>query len=265
MKAFTGNKDIDLKIIQNLKDEDIPAICRVNKYVSKLCEDENFWLNRLLNKSKIHIEDLKKIKGNLTYKKLYKYLYLGDYGEGLFHSIQNDNVYLYKLIPINKNSGSMLTHAACFYSIEIINYIFLNELHYFDDKDIFKSYMYTIGHEKTISWMDKMDLINYSDFITSWLFEIDEDFVKDNYIYEIIKKYLHKVENTDDFMFYLGDSLKYSKLESREKIFDLFLENNIDVDNYECAIIEAKIVVEDKNKLNKWVNYINNKMKKSNN
>ena len=105
MKAFTGNKDIDLKIIQNLKDEDIPAICRVNKYVSKLCEDENFWLNRLLNKSKIHIEDLKKIKGNLTYKKLYKYLYLGDYGEGLFHSIQNDNVYLYKLIPINKNSG----------------------------------------------------------------------------------------------------------------------------------------------------------------
>ena len=265
MKVFTGNKDTDLRIIQNLEDKEIYTVGKVNRYVYKLCEDENFWINRLLNRSKFSIEKINKIKGDLTYKKLYKYLYLGDYGQGFNHAIQNDNVYLYKLIPIKKFHLLYTTviNAAGFGSIEILNYIFLSISG--DDRYNFILSCYSGANDKTINWLDKMDLIDYSQFISKMILEgCDED----DYTYDMIKKYLHEVKYTEDFMDELGYSLSNSNLESRKKIFDLFIENNIDIDYYENAILAAEdrsvYRCIDKNKLINWVNYVNNKMKRPN-
>ena len=263
MKAFTGIKDIDLKIIQQLSDKEIPIVCRANKYVSKLCNDETFWFNRLMDKSKLSLEDLKNIKGNLSYKKVYRYLYLGDYKKGVIEAIKDDNVYLYKAIPISKDGEflyEIAMDAAGYNSIEILNYIFINSTDL--EKQDLPIYIYSLASEKTIKWMDKMDLISYSDYIKEWIVVDVEVFENIVYPYQIIKKYITKVKNYDGFMKTLGASLHYGDLETRKKIFDLFIENNIDVENYKDAITTAERIVEDKNKLKEWIDYINIKMKK---
>ena len=49
-KTFTGIKDVDMIILSNLDDRDLLTKCTLNKYVNKLCNDENFWRNRFLAK-----------------------------------------------------------------------------------------------------------------------------------------------------------------------------------------------------------------------
>src|SRR5581483_204211 len=103
MQTLSGNKDTDLQILQNLNDTDFPTICKVNKYIHSLCENESFWLNRFLLKTKYTRMDLdnmrKPIKPNdgpLTYKKLYEYLQLNNTDKVKWIIIKRDNVYLYK-------------------------------------------------------------------------------------------------------------------------------------------------------------------------
>ena len=220
-------------------------------------------MNRLLNKSKLSTEDLRNIKGNLSYKKVYRYLYLGDYYNGTIEAIKDYNVYLYKAIPIDKTvslTAELVMDAAGYGSLEILNYIFIKTTNLEERHDLFFN-IYSTASEKTIKWMDKMGLISYSDYVKEWIEMNGGDFVNVDFPYEIIKKYLPKVEETYDLMGYLGASLHYGDLESRKKIFDLFLEYNIDVKNYKRAITTAERVVKDKHKLNEWINYINNKMK----
>ena len=48
MSKLTGNKDADFLILMELNDRELGVVCQANKYVSSLCKDERFWLNRLL-------------------------------------------------------------------------------------------------------------------------------------------------------------------------------------------------------------------------
>jgi hypothetical protein len=49
--AFSGIKDVDLKILSRLEDKDLLNVCmQKNKYVYHICNDENFWRNRILKK-----------------------------------------------------------------------------------------------------------------------------------------------------------------------------------------------------------------------
>jgi hypothetical protein len=49
--AFSGIKDVDLKILSKLEDKDLLNVCITkNKYVYHICNDENFWRNRILKK-----------------------------------------------------------------------------------------------------------------------------------------------------------------------------------------------------------------------
>ena len=218
-----GNKDINLKIIQKLTDKEISTVCQANKYISKLCEDESFWLNRLLTKKTK--EEISKLKGDLKYKQLYRYLYMGGYKEGIDEAIKNDNIYLYKNLSMYKykNIFKVSMDAADIGSLEILTYLFIKA-----DENLsqdLKDHIYSTAGEKTLKWMDKMDLIYWSDYIRYWIqFSTSDD---DSYHYETIKKYLSKAGDHDDFMYFLGESLEDNSLESREKIFDLFLQNNI--------------------------------------
>ena len=94
---FSGNKDTDFLILMQLNDRELGTVCQVNKYVRSLCEDDIFWMNRIINnmkktcliaKNTIHKENknhncdqlrtdiypVKDFFGFETFQDLYKYL-----------------------------------------------------------------------------------------------------------------------------------------------------------------------------------------------
>ena len=51
LSRFTGNRDIDFKIMMILSDEDLKNFCKIeNTYLQSLCSNETFWFNRFVNK-----------------------------------------------------------------------------------------------------------------------------------------------------------------------------------------------------------------------
>ena len=103
--GFTGNKDVDTQIMQNLNDTDLAKVCSLNSYTRKLCLDENFWMNRTMARfgTIIPIDELVKFKNEFnTWKKYYldlvnflEYIYnnkteLNFETSGLYHTILTD-------------------------------------------------------------------------------------------------------------------------------------------------------------------------------
>lgn len=48
--GFTGNKNLDTIILNNLSDEDLHNACLTNKYISNICMNDLFWATRLQKK-----------------------------------------------------------------------------------------------------------------------------------------------------------------------------------------------------------------------
>ena len=94
MNGLTGIKDTDILILLQLEDHELGPVCSVNSYVRSLCNDENFWRIRIINKIKkglennlkfypglgkreitgIAIDEIKKYFGFSTLKELNTYL-----------------------------------------------------------------------------------------------------------------------------------------------------------------------------------------------
>jgi hypothetical protein len=66
---FTGAKDTDFIILQELDDTSLMNFCLVNKYAASLCNDENFWMNRIIKFHGKNALRLKKAKD--SYRNLY--------------------------------------------------------------------------------------------------------------------------------------------------------------------------------------------------
>lgn len=47
IRSFTKNKDVDSLIMSNLSYQDVSRVCQVNTYANTICEDDNFWRNKL--------------------------------------------------------------------------------------------------------------------------------------------------------------------------------------------------------------------------
>lgn len=62
MRAFTGIKDVDMKILLEVNDRSLLNICLSNKYVNEICKSENFWRNRFFNKYKSNASKIIKPK-----------------------------------------------------------------------------------------------------------------------------------------------------------------------------------------------------------
>ena len=78
MEKFTGNKDLDFLILQQISDLDLRRLCRVNRYLNSLCNDENFWMKRIILKidDTLSYEDIQRLKiylGINSNKELYNY------------------------------------------------------------------------------------------------------------------------------------------------------------------------------------------------
>ena len=62
--SLTGIRDVDMQILLNLDDSELPRVCAVNKYVNKLCEHDDFWYRRIINKiEKAKEYNFSKVKG----------------------------------------------------------------------------------------------------------------------------------------------------------------------------------------------------------
>ena len=61
--SLTGVKDVDMEIILQLDDRELPRVCAVNKYVNEICQSDAFWYKRLINRiTKVRDDNFSKYK-----------------------------------------------------------------------------------------------------------------------------------------------------------------------------------------------------------
>lgn len=127
---FTGNKNVDMKILSELSDTDLANTCKVNITAKKYCNDESFWLNRTLARfSQLGNPDKLKIyKGNITWKEYYIRLinFLEHYYED--PNIKVKDTDLNELIEIIKNNTNNFLEKHPQVTVKDIENIDLNDL-----------------------------------------------------------------------------------------------------------------------------------------
>lgn len=69
---ITGNRNLDVMILNKLDDVDLVNTCQTNRAADQICQDQTFWLNRILTKfPKLPIDVLDKYKGDRTWSEYY--------------------------------------------------------------------------------------------------------------------------------------------------------------------------------------------------
>ena len=69
---LTGIRDLDFKILNDLDDKSLVNYCSTNKEADKICENQMFWMNRVIIKFPyINLNTLKQNKGNKTWSEYY--------------------------------------------------------------------------------------------------------------------------------------------------------------------------------------------------
>lgn len=106
MKGFSGIKDIDMKILMELGDEDLYDVCQTDKRIRDICNDDIFWMRRTMLKK----ENIAKPE-NMSWRQYYESLIDEPYlSHQLFYIKENAqqffkeaNLGLYNGIPLNDN------------------------------------------------------------------------------------------------------------------------------------------------------------------
>ena len=125
--SLTGIRDVDMNIILQLEDRELPRVCAVNKYVNEICESDAFWYRRLINR-------ITKVRDDNFLK--YKQLKIKDVtGERIremqrffgLKSLKELNIYLNELPP---NAVYLAYHGFPFVDQEI------EEMYKFNEADL---------------------------------------------------------------------------------------------------------------------------------
>lgn len=193
MSGLTGVKDVDLKILQELTDKELSIVCSVNKKVAELCNDENFWMNRLRLKIPFpdnnmeNINDLRESNNKnikqLSYKELYKYLFgknSKNNKDALFKSIQLDNVNLFKKLKSLYEGKEIIRNyhimkeAGKYSSYNIITYLLLSETTHGGKKNLASMALY-FENDKVFKWLKSMDVVDYNNYIETLIEKLNEE------------------------------------------------------------------------------------------
>ena len=236
MKVFTKIRDVDLKILQQLNDKELPLVCSVNKYVAELCNDENFWLTRLLNKEVYTLEEIREFKGNFTYKEIYRHLFLNEYEQGMFEAAKRNNVYYYDIINVGydlKSYEEIFRFAIKNNSFDILTYFFLHAEDDTEKSDLGEEIYFSLN-EKAVKWYIQMGMGSYIEYIQALLnYKVEYA----DYVYDQLRKYLPYIkyedpEDKEEILLRLGEAIfAYAEdedidlLYKLEKIIDLFLQH----------------------------------------
>lgn len=69
---LTGVKDLDLAILNKLDDKDLVSVCKANKTIYETCQDQTFWLNRIMVKFPyLDLDLLRKYKKDRSWDQYY--------------------------------------------------------------------------------------------------------------------------------------------------------------------------------------------------
>ena len=255
---WTKIKDVDLNILQGLEDSDFESVCRVNKYVNKLCGEESFWLNRFLLNRGYNLEEVKNMKGNFSYRELYKYLYIDTNNKEIFfEAAKRDNLHFYKVLNdhgtwTDDDRRLVVKSASENGSINILTYTYLHNEQ--DDDHVHLSFLISLfGNEKTTEWLKLMDQLDYDSYLVNLVIN------RENGIQEI-KKYLYHVNKRyhPELYYELGKSLFKYSLDSRISILDYFVSQKME--GIDRALEGAYQVLNKGDKIEKWVKYIKKMM-----
>ena len=70
---LTGNKDVDMKILNNLSDKDLISYCTTNKKAKVICDNQTFWQTRTISKfgAYIDVNTMNKFRGDRNWSDYY--------------------------------------------------------------------------------------------------------------------------------------------------------------------------------------------------
>ena len=122
-KIFTGFPDIDTEILLNLEDYILSNTFQVNRYAADLC-NESFWNKRI--QKMYGVSNLKKYKGNFTYKFIYINLRNKYAGSALYFAINegytNVAIYIFNLPDTTYDPYSLLVSTIRRGNLELLKY-----------------------------------------------------------------------------------------------------------------------------------------------
>ena len=234
MKALSGIKDVDLKILQDLEDTDFEKVCSVNKYVKNLCNDETFWFNRLINKKNMNLEeirDIKNDKGDLKYKEIYSYLFIGNtYKNGFLKAIRTDNMVLFRKLWETKphdlgDEVDILLEIGDRGNQDATTYLFAKE-NDLERKEFFASTIMTTAGDEFRNWLFRIGIITYYQYI-KYLVE-DGEYLYDDFVLKEMEKILPKLKAADktDLAYLIGIEMSSYNVKLFNKILKLLLLQN---------------------------------------
>ena len=234
MKALSGIKDVDLKILQDLEDTDFEKVCAVNKYVNNLCNDEMFWLNRFISEKNMSLEEIREIKndgGDLKYKEIYWYLFIGNtYKNGFIKAIKTGNMVLFRRLWENKphaleDEVNILLEIGDRGNKDATTYLFAKE-NDAERKNFFTLTIMSTAGETFRNWLFRTGILSYYQYLQD-LIEDSELFDNDFLLTEI-EKYLSKVngDNSERLAYFVGIEIKPYNIEIFKKILKLILRYN---------------------------------------
>lgn len=110
-QKFTGNKDVDMLIIDKVDDESLFSLCKTNKYLANICKDDNFWQKRYKkNFTEYHI----KFKPNkMTWKRYYMETFNNKnniYNTYMGAAENNHHSYYFAESPVSNKDKLIISH-----------------------------------------------------------------------------------------------------------------------------------------------------------
>jgi hypothetical protein len=62
-KYLTGDKNLDMEILMQLRDDELGQVCSANRYIREICQSDLFWIKRLIKRLEIAKLNIKKLIG----------------------------------------------------------------------------------------------------------------------------------------------------------------------------------------------------------
>lgn len=162
---FTGNKQADMLILQEVDDRELNVICQSgNRYVNSLCSDQTFYINRAVKRLGYPIQQLRVLKGSYSWKELY-YALARNSEDDTMRAIEKRNFELFKILsPYHATEYKYFEKAAKTGATDILNYLTLRKGIDYIPNEYYG--MSQDGDEETLDWLEKNEIIDLNSVLS---------------------------------------------------------------------------------------------------
>ena len=147
--ALTGDKNIDIIILNNLNDQDLISYFRTNKEAYRICQNQSFWLNRILKKFPyLTLDEIQQNKTSNNWSDYY--IYLSKIKKDKYHS---KNIVEVKIAVEQGEDPNISLHDASYFER-------LDSIKYLIEKGADVNYKHNISLKHAVNNSDK-EMIKY--------------------------------------------------------------------------------------------------------